>query len=535
MFGSTLANNRGNSAASAQLVTPTRFVWPYGGTRVFLSGSFTRWTEHVPMSPLEGCPSVFQVICNLTPGYHQVNNLFLCWGICVPIDSVTSMILMLKKSLVIHSVYFIFVQYKFYVDGEWRHDEHQPFVNGNGGVMNTILITLPDMVPTGFSPSNMDVDDFSQQMADPSQDSIPRMSAVDLEMSRHRISVLLSTRTAYELLPESGKVIALDVNLPVKQAFHILYEQILLIPGFANSECFQGIPLAPLWDFGKGQFVGVLGPLDFILILKELGTHGSNLTEEELETHTIAAWKEGKAHISRQYDGTGRPYPRPLVQVGPYDNLKDVAMKILQNKVAAVPVIYSSLQDESYPQLLHLASLSGILKCICRYFRHSSSSLPILQQPICSIPLGTWVPRIGESSSKPLATLRPHASLGSALSLLVQAEVSAIPVVDDNDSLIDIYSRSDITALAKDKAYAQIHLDDMTVHQALQLGQDASPPYGMFNGQRCQMCLRSDSLGKVIERLANPGVRRLVIVEAGSKRVEGIISLSDVFKFLLGL
>lgn len=31
--------------------------------------------------------------------------------------------------------------------------------------------------------------------------------------------------------------------------------------------------------------------------------------------------------------------------------------------MAAVPVIYSSLQDGSYPQLLHLASLSGILKC----------------------------------------------------------------------------------------------------------------------------------------------------------------------------
>lgn len=30
------------------------------------------------------------------------------------------------------------------------------------------------------------------------------------------------------------------------------------------------------------------------------------------------------------------------------------------------------------------------------------------------------------------------------------------------------------------------------------------------------------------------GVRRLVVVEAGSKRVEGIISLSDIFKFLLG-
>ena len=32
------------------------------------------------------------------------------------------------------------------------------------------------------------------------------MSGGDLEMSRHRISALLSNRTAYELLPESGKV-----------------------------------------------------------------------------------------------------------------------------------------------------------------------------------------------------------------------------------------------------------------------------------------------------------------------------------------
>ena len=28
--------------------------------------------------------------------------------------------------------------------------------------------------------------------------------------------------------------------------------------------------MAPLWDFGKGQFVGVLSALDFILILKEV-------------------------------------------------------------------------------------------------------------------------------------------------------------------------------------------------------------------------------------------------------------------------
>ncbi|XAR49118.1 hypothetical protein NMG60_11032189 [Bertholletia excelsa] len=481
MFGSGADPGHGNGGVSRPSLVPTRFVWPHGGRRVSICGSFTRWSEHKPMSPVEGCPNVFQVICRLSPGYHQ---------------------------------------YKFFVDGDWRHDEHQPFVSGNLGVVNTVFLAMePDVIPAIYSPrtpgrSNMDVD------IDPSfcVESVPKISEADIRISQRRIAAFLSTHTACELLPESGKVIALDVDLPVKQAFHILYE--------------QGIPVAPLWDFHKGQFVGVLSASDFILILRELGNHASNLSEEELETHTIAAWKEGKSHLNRQIDADGRTYPRHLVHAGPYDSLEDIVLKILQKKVATVPIIHSSPQDGSVPQLLHLASLSGILKCICRHFRHSSGSLPILQQPISSLPLGTWVPKMGESNAKPFAMLRPNASLTAALSLLVQAEVSSIPVVDDNDSLLDIYCRSDITALAKDKTYAQIHLDEMSIHQALQLGHDAN--YTFFSGQRCQMCLRSDPLHKVLERLANPGVRRLVIVEAGSKRVEGIISLTDVFKFLMG-
>ncbi|CAB4285333.1 unnamed protein product [Prunus armeniaca] len=171
--------------------------------------------------------------------------------------------------------------------------------------------------------------------------------------------------------------------------------------------------------------------------MKAWGVMGSNLTEEELETHTIAAWKEAKLRLNRQFDGNGRCYPRRLVSAGPYDSLKEVALGILQNKVATIPIVHSSSQD---------------------------------------------------------------------------AEVSSIPIVDENDSLLDIYSRSDITALARDKAYTQIHLDELSIHQTLQLGQDANSPYGFLSGQRCQMCLRSDPLHKVIERLANPGVRRLVIV-----------------------
>ncbi|KAI5402537.1 hypothetical protein KIW84_050231 [Lathyrus oleraceus] len=117
-------------------------------------------------------------------------------------------------------------------------------------------------------------------------------------------------RTTYELLPESGKVVTLDVDLPVKQAFRILHE--------------QGVPMAPLWDFCKRQFVGVL------------------------------TWKEGKGIV----------LSRRFIHAGPYDNLKDVALRILQNGISIVPVIGSPSEDGSFPQLRHLASHLGILRCI---------------------------------------------------------------------------------------------------------------------------------------------------------------------------
>jgi len=41
--------------------------------------------------------------------------------------------------------------------------------------------------------------------SDAMQESV-RMSEADVEISRHRFSVFLSQHTAYELLPESGKV-----------------------------------------------------------------------------------------------------------------------------------------------------------------------------------------------------------------------------------------------------------------------------------------------------------------------------------------
>ncbi|OVA09714.1 CBS domain [Macleaya cordata] len=472
-------------------MVPTRFAWPYGGHQVFLSGSFTRWTDHYLMTPVEGSSTVFQAIYNLEPGYHQ---------------------------------------YKFLVDGVWRLDEQQPYVTDEHGIVNNIiLVKEPELVPSilrseaSSSNSSMDVDNgiFRHPVllsGGTHQEPLLQIPDGEIYAFRRRLSLLLSRYTAYELLPESGKVIALDVKLPVKQAFHIMYE--------------QGLAAVPIRDDCNGQFCGMLSASDFILILTELLNNGSMLTNEELEMHTISAWKEGKVQLNREPDGSvQQPLTRPLIQASPHESLKDVAQKILQNKISTVPII-NLPQDGSYPQLLHLACLPGILKQICRHFRHSPGSLPLLQQPVGRLLLGTWVRGGGEPNGCRLTMLRPNDPLSSALSLLIEDQVSSIPIVDDNGSLLDVYTRSDITSLAKDSAYARIRLDQTSIHQALQLCYEAT---GAVNAHKhCRTCLSSDSLHEVMERLSDPVVRRLIVVEAGSKRVEGIISLRDVFSFLLG-
>lgn len=67
---------------------------------------------------------------------------------------------------------------------------------------------------------------------------------------------------------------------------------------------------------------------------------------------------------------------------------------------------------------------------ICRHFRSSASSLPLLSESIGSLQrfgrLGTWIPALSEGSSKPVAMLQANTPLIVAFALLLQGEV--VPV-----------------------------------------------------------------------------------------------------------
>lgn len=60
----------------------------------------------------------------------------------------------------------------------------------------------------------------------------------------------------------------------------------------------------------------------------------------------------------------------------------------------------------------------------------------------------------------------------------------------------------------------------------MQLRQESNSHYGFYKGQRCQMCLHSDSLQEVMEQLANPGIEP-------HKKLKTSLSLLNIMLWVL--
>jgi len=419
------------------------------------------------------------------------------------------------------------------------------------------------------------------------------------QYTRRKVKEFLTHHSAYELIPESGKVVLLDIDLPLRQAFHALHE--------------QGLASAPLYCSESGTIAGIVSASDFIATLQRLrsmvNTSSNPMSEQEMDQHTIRGLREEMA-------AEGRP-SKALVSVAPGNSLAQVVRTMYENHCSMAPVLQhgpnrqlvregssgmggsgggaggggstsasgaaaaAGGDDCDGPEVLHTASLAGVLACLMRHFRASLASLPLLGQPLHSLPVGTWNPESPVALQAtgleepqpaidgvqrrgrrivPIKVVHHTTPLNEAMGLLVEAGISCLPVVDDSGALIDIYARSDVTMLAKSNAYNRLQFEDVTVGQALALTAEPGPPpqlsvtqptppqwpspnssstsmhdaaMAASSRQRVHVCTSQDALRFVVDRLATPGVRRVFVVHAESRQVEGIVSLSDVASFML--
>lgn len=243
------------------------------------------------MTPVEGQQGAFSVVVHLPPGYAGWF-LVLEWVWRPHAGEIKSRqglvwlpMLTCSSSSACHS-HRRYHQYKFIVDGEWRHDETQPFMpDPLGNVNNWLFVRKPEtgsgpapVQPTAVTaaPAPQPSSPLAQpsspapQPASPAHSAAPAPGAkafaepaaatnaapasapaarapqqplpesrsaagsqappsvrseAEPENTCRSVQDFLGAHTAYELIPESGKVVVLDVDLPMRQALHALHEQ----------------------------------------------------------------------------------------------------------------------------------------------------------------------------------------------------------------------------------------------------------------------------------------------------------------------
>ena len=148
--------------------------------------------RQVPMSPDASSPGTFTCTVHLNPGYHQ---------------------------------------FKFIVDQEWRHDPGMPAMpDPIGNVNNWLFVRKPE---DDLAPSQVE-----EPAAPPT--SMPATAPATVEdprVTRTKIRDFLATHTSAELIPESGKVVLLDMDLPLRQALHALHDQVCVLSELRFPGC----------------------------------------------------------------------------------------------------------------------------------------------------------------------------------------------------------------------------------------------------------------------------------------------------------
>ncbi|XP_016344728.1 5'-AMP-activated protein kinase subunit gamma-1-like [Sinocyclocheilus anshuiensis] len=235
----------------------------------------------------------------------------------------------------------------------------------------------------------------------------------------------MKSHRCYDLVPTSSKLVVFDTSLQVKKAFFALVS--------------NGVRAAPLWDSKKQCFVGMLTITDFINILHRY--YKSPLVQiYELEEHKIETWRE--VYLQDSF--------KPLVSISPNASLYDAVSSLLKHKIHRLPVI-----DPLTGNTLYILTHKRILKFL-KLFISEMPKPGFLSQTLEELNIGTF---------HNIAVVHSDTPLYAALGIFVDQRVSALPVVDENGHVVDIYSKFDVINLAAEKTYNNL---DITVTKALQ-------------------------------------------------------------------
>merc|ERR1711971_3955 len=175
------------------------------------------------------------------------------------------------------------------------------------------------------------------------------------------------------------------------------------------------------------------------------------------------------------------------------------------NEIHRLPII-----DPELGNVLYILTHKRLLRFLFLYI-HDLPKPSYFHQSIFDLGIGSY---------EDIEVARYDTPIIEALNKFVKKRVSALPIVDEEGKLLDIYAKFDVINLAAEKTYNNL---DVTLKEASEHRNE------WFEG--VHTCKRDDSLFAVMETIVKAEVHRLVIIN-NDEKVCGV-SLSDILSFLV--
>ncbi|CAH2244002.1 5'-AMP-activated protein kinase subunit gamma-2-like [Pararge aegeria] len=310
----------------------------------------------------------------------------------------------------------------------------------------------------------------------------PYLSIVQISLGgRDKTRLLLNFfkyHKCYEILPKSAKVIIFDTQFPVRKTFPTLVS--------------HGIRSAPLWDATKKSLVGMITVTDFIRIL--LLHEKENWSMDDFEKHTLHNWRK-----------ILRPTRKPLCSLSPDQSLHDAINLLSKNRVHRLLMI-----DPFTGDVLYILSHKRILRFLFVYL-NEFPELTFFHKNMLDLNIGTY---------DDIVSVTDDTTIQEAFQLLLEKDISALPILDENGVLINVYAKYEVLNLVTEKLYLNLSL---TIGEVRNKKKDWE--------EKLQKCLSSITLYEALEIIVRTESHRLLLVNKDDKLV-GIVSLSDILVYL---
>lgn len=298
------------------------------------------------------------------------------------------------------------------------------------------------------------------------------------------IREFLKVRTSYDVLPLSFRLVVLSNDLLIRSSLSILIQ--------------NGIVSAPLWDFRNSTFAGLLTSTDYINVIQYYCQFPDEINQVDLF----------RLSNLRDIEKAIGVVPLETVSVHPKKPLYEACRRMLKTRARRIPLVdYDKETDRE--TVVSVITQYRILKFIAV---NNEQYTMLLKKPVRDLNLGTYTN---------LATATMNNSVLDVIHLMVQHNISAVPIVDQENKLLNVFEAVDVIPCIKGGAYDEL---SATIGDAI--SKRAEDFAGIYT------CSEDDRLDSIFDTIRKSRVHRLVVIDDDT-RLKGIISLSDILKYVL--